>query len=196
MTPPATPSPDAAQPNDGAGRAEPEFLIVGHVTRAHGIKGEVLVTPLTDHEEEVFSPGNEMLLGDADGELEDDSPLLTVGSVRPYKRGLLVRFEGVEDRTTAETMAKRYLLVPSEALGPLEEGEVYYHQLLGMTVVTVTGEEVGRVREVFETEPAHLLEVKAKGRTHLTPFVERIVREIDLERGRLVIEPPPGLLEI
>jgi len=154
------------------------------------------VTPLTDHEEEVFSPGNEMLLGDADGELEDDSPLLTVGSVRPYKRGLLVRFEGVEDRTTAETMAKRYLLVPSEALGPLEEGEVYYHQLLGMTVVTVTGEEVGRVREVFETEPAHLLEVKAKGRTHLIPFVERIVREIDLERGRLVIEPPPGLLEI
>lgn len=196
MTPPGTPSPDASQPQDGASRAEPEFLIVGHVTRAHGIKGEVLVAPLTDREEAVFLPGSEMLLGDADGELEDDAPLVTVASARPYRRGWLVRFEGVDDRTAAETMVRRYLLVPAEALGPLEEGEVYYHQLLGMVVVTVTGEEVGRVREVYETEPAHLLEVAGAGRTHLIPFVERIVREIDVERGRLVIEPPPGLLEI
>jgi 16S rRNA processing protein RimM len=81
-------------------------------------------------------------------------------------------------------------------VAPLEEGEVYYHQLLGLEVVTLGGEVVGCVREVYETEPAHLLEVKGPERSHLIPFVKRIVKQVDLAAGRLLIEPPPGLLEI
>ncbi len=191
--------PDAAPRESGRERgpaSEPEHLVVGQVTKAHGTRGEVFVWPLTDEVEAVYSPGREVELGDAEGELESDSPTLVVERQRPFKRGLLVKFEGYDDRTSVEGLSQRYLLVPIESLRPLAEGEVYYHQLLGCEVVTVDGQVVGRVREVYETEPAELLDVKGAGRSHLIPFVERIVEEVDVEGGRIVIRPPPGLLEL
>lgn len=198
--PGSAPDPDAARrSSDEAvdGRSEgPEYLVVGHITRPHGVKGELYVDPLTDEPDEVFAPEREVLLGDGDGELEPDAPELVVERVRPFKRGLLVKFEGFEDRTAVEPFAQRYLLVAREHLRPLEEGEVYYHQLLGLQVETVGGDVVGRVREVYDTEPAELLDVKGAGRSHLIPFVERVVKEVDVEGGRIVIEPPPGLLEL
>ena len=64
-------------------------------------------------------------------------------------------------------------------------------------MVTADGEMVGQVQEVFETHPAHLLEVKSEhGKIHLVPFAERIVKKVDVERGEVVIKPPPGLLDI
>ncbi|MFS8638758.1 MAG: ribosome maturation factor RimM [Gemmatimonadota bacterium] len=180
---------------DPAG-AEPDHLVVGHISRPHGIRGEVLVSPLTDEVEDVYEPGRELRLGDEEGELDADAPPLVVERWRPYRQGLLVKFEGYDDRTSVEPLAKRYLLAPIESLRPLEEGEVFYHQLLGCEVVTVEGEVVGRVREVYEVEPADLLDVKGDGRSVLIPFVERIVEEVDVEAGRIVINPPPGLLDL
>lgn len=178
------------------GRAEPEFLVVGQVTKPHGTKGEVFVWPLTEDPQELFAEGEELILGDAEGGVDEASTMLRVESVREFKRGLLVKWEGYGDRTAVTPLGGRYLLVPTGRLAPLEEGEVYYHQLLGLEVVTVEGEVVGRVREVYETEPAHLLEVKGPEKVHLIPFVKRIVQRVDLDAGRLVIKPPPGLLEI
>lgn len=186
---------DALPPAPGE-RGEPEFLVVGQVTKPHGTKGEVFVWPLTEHPEDIFAEGREVLLGDASGTLGSDPETLTVETSRPFKRGLLVRWEGYADRTAVTPFGGRYLLVSAGELAPLEEGEVYYHQLLGLEVVTVEGEVVGRVREVYETDPAHLLEVKGPERLHLIPFVKRIVKQVDLEAGRLVIAPPPGLLDI
>jgi len=183
--------------DDGPAPAdEPEHLIVGHVARAHGIRGEVLVSPLTDEVDDVYAPGRELTLGDEDGELDADAPALVVQRSRPYRNGLLVKFEGYDDRTSVEPLAHRYLLAPIESLRPLEEGEVFYHQLLGCEVVTVDGEVVGRVREVYDAEPADLLDVKGDGRSVLIPFVERIVEEVDVEAGRIVINPPPGLFDL
>lgn len=186
-----------AAPRDPADAAEePDHLIVGRIAKPHGIRGEVLVSLLTDEAEDVYAPGRELRLGDEEGELDADAPTLVVEKQRPYKRGLLVKFEGYDDRTAVEPFARHYLLAPIESLRPLEEGEVYYHQLLGMEVVTVEGEVVGRVREVFDADPADLLEVKGAGRSVLIPFVERIVEEVDVEAGRIVINPPPGLLDL
>jgi 16S rRNA processing protein RimM len=80
---------------------------------------------------------------------------------------------------------------------PAAEDEVFYHELLGMRVETVAGVVAGVVREVFETEPHHLLEVvDDDGHKRLIPFAARIVRTIDRDGRRLVIDPPPGLLEL
>lgn len=182
---------------DAGERATPGHLVVGHITKAHGTKGELFVWPLTDRPKEVFAPGHQLLLGDDDGSVDDDAAVVVVESVRPFKRGLLVKLEEFESREDADTLAQRYLLLPTEAVPPLEPGEVFYHDLLGMTVVTVSGERVGRVREVFETEPHHLLEVKSDtGRLHLVPFAQRIVRSVDVAEKTIVIDPPEGLLEI
>jgi 16S rRNA processing protein RimM len=177
--------------------AAPEHLIVGHITKPHGTKGEVFVLPLTDEPDAVFGRDATLLLGDARGELGDAAEAIVVEDARAFKRGVLVKFAGVDDRDAAGTLSGRYLLLGAEALRPLEEGELFYHQLLGATVETVDGRFVGRVREVFETEPAHLLEVKGDdGKLHLVPFVERIVKTVDAEKRRILIDPPAGLLDL
>jgi 16S rRNA processing protein RimM len=182
----------------GAGEpAAPEHLIVGHITKPHGTKGEVFVMPLTDEPDVVFGEAVALLLGDAGGELGDAAAAIVVESARAFKRGVLVKFAGVNDRDAAGALSGRYLLRETERLRPLEEGELFYHQLLGATVETVGGHHVGKVREVFETQPAHLLEVKGEdGKLHLVPFVERIVKTVDAEKRRILIDPPAGLLDL
>ena len=175
---------------------EPEFLVVGHLTKAHGTRGDLLVQPLTDRPEEVFAEGKRVLIGDETGAPGAVPLERVVTRGRPYKRGWMVSLEGLTDRTAAEELRGRYLLVPATERGEPEEGEFFYHQLLGLRVETVEGEVVGRVREVYETEPQHMLEVKGEGRLHLVPFDRRIVKAVELEEGRLVIDPPEGLLEL
>jgi 16S rRNA processing protein RimM len=180
-----------------AGAAQPEHLVVGHITKPHGTKGEVFVWPLTDEPEALFVAGVVLLLGDEAGRLADAADELVIERSRPFKRGMLVKFGGLDDRDAVGELGGRYLVAALDMLRPLEEGELFYHQLLGAAVETVAGERVGTVREVFDTEPAHLLEVKsAEGKLHLIPYIARIVKEVDAESRRIVIDPPPGLLEL
>lgn len=176
---------------------QPTHLVVGHVTKPHGTKGELFVWPLTDDVESVFAEGRELLVGDENGQLDAEREPLKVETTREFKRGVLVRFEGLADRNAVDDLARRYLLLPVEELAAPGEDEVYYHQLIGMKVVTSEGQPVGSIGEVYETHPAHLLEVKGEsGKTHLIPFAERIVKKVDVERGEIVIKPTPGLLDI
>jgi 16S rRNA processing protein RimM len=181
---------------DAGERPSPEHLVVGHVAKPHGTKGELFVWPLTDRPDEVLAAGSTVLVGGADGELGDEPGEVRIEASRPFKRGVLVRLAGCEGRAAVAALAGRYLFKPITALGALEEGEVFYHQLIGAEVVTVDGEVVGRVREVFETQPAHLLQVRGGAKEHLIPFAQRIVKSVDVEAGRIVIRPPPGLLEL
>ncbi|HSJ13648.1 MAG TPA: ribosome maturation factor RimM [Longimicrobiales bacterium] len=177
--------------------APPEHLVVGHITKPHGTRGELFVWPLTDRPETVFEVGRRLLVGDSDGQLGPDAAEVRVVSSRAFKRGVLVGLEGLSGRDAAETLAGRYLLAPLSTLPEREEGEVFYHELLGLRVETVAGAAVGTVREVFEVAPADLLEVVASdGRVHLIPFAAHVVRNVDVAGGRLVIEPPAGLLEL
>lgn len=175
---------------------EPEFLVVGHLTKPHGTRGDLLIRPLTDKPEEVFAEGRRVIVGDERGSVGKSPEERVVERARPYKRGWLAKLERVEDRNAAVELTGRYLLVPAAERGEPEEGEFFYHQLLGLEVETTGGEVVGRVREVYETEPRHILEVKGADRMHLVPFDRRIVVAVELEEGRLVIDPPEGLLEL
>jgi 16S rRNA processing protein RimM len=178
-------------------RSTPSYLVVGHLNKPHGTKGEIFVWPLTDHPEETFTPGVVLLVGDNSGNQPDPTrPSLAIVGSRPFRKGFLLRVEGVEDRTAAEALQGRYLLRPVEELKEPGEGEVFYHQLLGMRVVTVGGEEIGRIVEVYELRPADLLEVRGPRKTRFIPFLESIVREVDAEKGVMVIDPPDGLLDL
>ena len=178
-----------------AGRQSPRFLAVGHLSRAHGTKGELFVRPLTDHPDGVYAPGVVLRLGDR--EPDPDMPALRIESVRSVRDGFLVGFGGVEDRNRAELLRGRYLFREAAELEPLAEDEVFYHDLLGMSVVTVDGIELGEVTEVFETQPADLLEVRHEdGGEHLIPLRKGLVVQLDLDVRRLVIDPPEGLLDL
>lgn len=177
--------------------AEPAHLVVGHVNKAHGTKGEVFVWPLTDNPGYVFAPGVALLLADPEGHDPDpDAPRLRVESARDFRRGFLVRFGGVDTRDAAESLKDRYLMAARTALPEPEEGELFYHQLLGLRVERIDGGVIGRVREVYELRPRHMLEVFTGTGTVLIPLAAHIVRRVDVDAGVIVVDPPEGLLDL
>jgi 16S rRNA processing protein RimM len=188
----------AAEPGAGPRSAHaPRHLVVGHISKAHGTRGELFVWPLTDHPDTVFAPGRQLLLGDQEGALPADAPSVVIAASRAFKRGRLVKLEGIDDRVDADALARRYLLLSADAVEPAADDELFYHELLTMTVETIDGERIGTVREVFEAVPNDLLEVVSDdGSTRLVPFSARIIRRIDRDGRRLTIDPPPGLLEL
>lgn len=179
------------------GRADPGHLAVGHVVRAHGILGELFVSTLTDHPEGTFAPGVVLRQGDASGlEPDPDLPPLRITEVRPFKDGFLVSFGGVETRSQAETFRGRYLLRPTAELERPGPGEFWHHQLVGLEVVTSQGVRIGVVRELMEVAASVLLAVQDGEREHLIPFRREFIVQVDLDGGRVVVDPPEGLLEL
>lgn len=178
-------------------RADPGFLAVGHLTRAHGILGELFVSLMTDHPEGSFAPGVVLCLADATGLTPDpDLPPLRVESARGFRGGLIVAFAGVETRSEAEALRGRYLLRGIEELEPPAEGEYWQHDLVGLEVFTVQGRRLGTVRMLYELAPSDLLEVSGEDKEYLIPFREEIVVEVDVDGGRMVVDPPEGLLDL
>lgn len=180
------------------GRADPRYLVVGHLNRPHGTKGEIFVWSLTDHPESTYAPGVILYLGSGEsGEPDPDLPPLRIDEVRPFRKGFLVSFGGMDDRSAAERYQGHYLLRALEDLEPPADDELFYHELVGLTVRTADGRRVGVVREVFELRPADLLEVtRDDGRPVMIPFVRDLLVEVDLDEGVLVIDPPAGLLDL
>jgi 16S rRNA processing protein RimM len=178
-------------------RSEPssagvQLLLVGRVAKAHGIGGELAVDVHTDAPDERFSPGAVLSARLRDRSVRD----LTVSTVRAHSGRLLVRFEEVPDRTMAETLRGAQLLVDAADLPPSEDPDEFYdHELEGLTAVLADGTEVGKVREIARSPGAELIVIdRPDGREALVPFVREIVPEVDVPGGRLVLDPPDGLL--
>jgi 16S rRNA processing protein RimM len=166
-------------------------LVVGRIGRAHGIKGEVTVEVRTDEPELRLGPGAVLATDPA------SAGPLTIETGRVHSGRLLLRFEGVKERNAAEALRNVLLIadVDPEEL-PEDPEEFYDHQLMDLDVVTVDGTEVGRITEITHLPYQDLLIVKRPdGSEVMIPFVEEIVPEIDLEEQRVVIAPPPGLLD-
>jgi len=179
------------------GREDPKFLVVGHLNKPHGTKGELFVWPLTDHPESVFAPGVSLSIGDEEARApEPDRAPLRIEAVRPFRKGYLVSFAGVSDRDGAERLRGHYLLSAIDAVPPLAPGELFYHQLLGMSVRTKEGASVGEVVEVYELHPAHLLQVRGPAGDVMVPFLKDVVVEIDVDARSMTIDPPEGLLDL
>ena len=174
----------------------PQNLVVGHLNKAHGTKGEIFIWPLTDHPESTFAPGVVLYLGDANGDLPTDPPTLRIDASRPYRRGFLVRFEGVHDRGRVQALLGRYVLRGIDQLEKPAEDEVFYHDLLGMQVETVEGERVGEVIEIYELNPADLLEIRGPEKDFMIPYVAEMIKSVSVEDNRIVLDPPPGLLDV
>lgn len=174
------------------GGAAGGYLLVGEIRRAHGIRGECRVLPTTDHPESVYAPGRVLALGSPAGEVAAEFGAVTVVSARPFKGELIVRFREVRDRSIAEAFRARTLLIPREEAQPLATGEYFVSDLVGLEVRTVAGDPVGRVQEVYEVGTVRLLGVEDGGEERLLPFRKEIVKDVDLVRRVVTIDPPAG----
>lgn len=172
----------------------PELIIVGRVRKAHGIRGDLVVEPITDEPDAVFAPGRRVIAGTASGDPAKDRRELHVTAASPFKGGLIVHLEEVTDRNAAEQWRDRFLLVPADELQPLGADEVYVHELPGMTVELETGEPVGKVIATYELPQGLMLDVQRDANTVLIPY-DRVVTHLDRAARLLRIDPPAGLLD-
>jgi 16S rRNA processing protein RimM len=161
---------------------------VGRILRAHGIRGEVVV--------ERFGEGEEVLGTGArvHGHKGSLRMTLEVEGAKPHKQDFIVAFAGVVDRNEAEALKGTTLLVEADRLPPLPEGTYYNFQLEGLTVKTVDGEVLGTLEAVLDTGAHPVLTVRGNRGEVLLPSVEEVVREVDLEKGLMIVELMPGLL--
>jgi 16S rRNA processing protein RimM len=173
----------------GAGEAD-KMVCLGRIVAAHGVQGWVGIETYTEQAEEIAAYGT---LSDERGETE-----FVIADMRMGPKGILVRLEGVSDRNQAEDLKGTRLYVPRAALPKIREKEAYYHaDLIGLAALHTDGSEMGRIVGVQNFGAGDLLEIKAAGKadTVLVPFTKKAVPEVDVRGGRVVIDPPLGLLD-
>lgn len=160
-------------------------VVVGLVTKAHGLRGEVLVEIRSDNPDR-WAPGSVVL--------DEAGRRLTVGGVRGRAGRAIVTFEEVGDRDAAEALRGRTLVVPVSWLPPLPAGEYWPHELEGCEVVTESGRILGRVTDVVPN-PANDLWVAAdeRGTETIVPAIRDVVAEVDVWAKRILVRDVPGL---
>ncbi len=183
--------------------SKPEYAIVGLIRKAQGIRGEVVIEPLTDKPDVVFATGSRVFAGTSDGDLaivkdvrgEEETPTLTVSGSKPFKKGLIVQFEELQDRDSAELWRGRYLLAPFSELPPLQQDQVYLHDLIGMAVVGMNGEQLGAVTTFYELPQGILLDVQAARGSVMIPYRPEIIVRTDIQARAIVINDTLGFLD-
>jgi 16S rRNA processing protein RimM len=163
-------------------------VCVGVVTGPHGVGGAVRIKSFTARPEDIAAYGP---LADESGTQRLD--LRLVGAAK----GVLIgRLFGVEDRNRAEALRGLRLYLPRAALPPPEEEEYYHADLIGLDAVRADGTPIGRVRAVHDFGAGDTLEIARNGAPPaMVPFTRAVVPAVEIEAGRLVVEPPPGLLD-
>ena len=171
-----------------------DWLPVGKVVAVQGLKGELRINPASEFPERFTEPGTRWLKarGKAPKEIE-----LKSGRQLPGKSVFVVRFAGVENREAAEALVGQTLMVPADDRPELGEGEFHLLDLVGLEArLSADGAAIGTVSDLI-SGGNELLEIKnIDGRTHLIPLVHEIVPDINIDEGWIIINPPPGLLDL
>jgi 16S rRNA processing protein RimM len=168
------------------------LVVIGEITRPHGLHGEMRVTPLTDHPER-FEAVTDCVLWD---QARDTREPCRITGARRQGAAVLLSLAGCETVEAAGALVGRLLALPEAEALPLPPGQFYPWQLEGCRVLTDDGREVGRVTRIEQSAAQDLWVVSDGTRECLIPAVAEIVLEVDVAAGRVVIRPPAGLLEL
>jgi 16S rRNA processing protein RimM len=163
---------------------------VAKIGAAHGIRGEV----------RLFVDADDPLAVKKLGALEDEtgSQQFRIAALREGNGHLIVRFEGIADRDSAERLTNLELFVPRERLPKQKDANTFYQaDLVGLRVESIDGVELGTIAAVRNFGAGDLLEIaRAKGgATFMIPFVAQFVPSVDIKGGRVVVDPPEGTVD-
>jgi 16S rRNA processing protein RimM len=172
--------------------AEPDagVVAVGRIGPARGLRGDVFVEPWTDDPAGRFAAGSVLRTEPAEA-----GPLTVEASQQGGK--LVVHFAGVSDRGAAEALHGVRLVVPATDRPVIDDPDEFYaSDLVGLAARTVSGTQLGQVREVLDLAGADYLVLDVDGRERLVPFVAAIVPTVDVAGGIVLIDPPEGLFDL
>ena len=151
---------------------------------AFGVRGDLKIEPLAP--DNVFAPGRTVFTGQTERKIE---------RVRRADRFRHLKFVDIDNREQAAELRGLYLLAPESSLDPPDDDTFYHFQLIGLRVVTTSGEDLGEITDIMTTGANEVFVLQNGKKELLIPAIEDVVREVDVEGGRMVIEPIPGLLD-
>jgi len=163
---------------------------IGKIVNTHGIRGELKVKRITDFEER-FTPGETVYIKES----AKETPFI-IESHRVHKGFDLIKLETLDNVNDAENYKGLYLQIHEEQQEELNENEFYYHEIIGSDVVTQSGEHIGQIKDILAPGANDVWVVKRPGKKDgYIPFIESVVKEVDTENKKVVIEPMEGLLD-
>jgi 16S rRNA processing protein RimM len=169
-----------------------KWFNVGKIVNTHGIRGEIRVISTTDFPEERYAKGNSLFIFLQN---EKDPIEVKVSGHRVHKNFDLLTFEGYSNVNHVERFKGATVRIPEEQHGELNEGEFYYHEIIGCSVETVDGEKLGKIKEILSTGANDVWVIQRNGvKDALIPYIKDVVQKIDIDNKLIIIQPMEGLL--
>ena len=166
-----------------------KYLEIGQIVNTFGIKGMVKIKPFTDDINR-FDKLKKVYIKNKDGKKE-----YQIQEVKYHKNMVLMKLEGIDTVEQADLLRQSYLLVNRDDEEPLEEGVYYIVDLIGLEVYTDEGVLLGNVDDIFNTGSNDIYVVKdGKGKQILLPGIPEVLKNVDLEKGRITVHLIPGLM--
>ncbi|EFV35914.1 16S rRNA processing protein RimM [Gemella morbillorum M424] len=167
-------------------------LKVGKIVNTHSLKGEVKVISSTDFEEERFKKGSKLLITRGNQLIRE----VVVQSYRNHKNFLLVKFEGIDSVEEAEKLKNLQIKIDSDKVGELEENEFYFHQIIGCEVFDENDKNLGEIIDILTPGANDVWVIKGEnGKEILIPYIEDVVKKIDITNKKVNIEVMEGLID-
>lgn len=167
-----------------------DIVQIGKILRPHGLNGAVVIRIFGDNPRNL-KPGIKVALTPDDSEFTS----VTIESVVPYKNSYRVVFREINDRASAERICRKMLGIPRHSLDKLPDDRYYVFDLVGCRVFTEEGEDKGCVDDVMDNPGHDLLKIIDDDKSYLVPLVKKFVKSIDVQKGKIIIDPIEGLLD-
>jgi len=167
-----------------------ELLEIGRIVRCHGLAGRVKVLSYLESQETLDSLP-EVFVGKTCAETVP----FAVDAVQPGREFFILKLGGIDDRDAAAGLVRSSVWIPSGGMKQLPEGEYYWREIIGLQVVTESGQSLGRIESVFPTGSNDVYVCRAGGKEILLPAIGEVIRKIDTDHGIMVVRLLKGLTE-
>ena len=166
------------------------IVALGEIVTTHGIGGWLKLNPYNSESPLLLSLRDAILVKD------NTRTAVQIESARPHRRQILLKLCGIDDIESALQWVGSTLSVPEEALATPAPGQYYHYQVIGLEVFHTNGARIGTLKEIWSTPANELYVVAGIDKEHLIPAVKEIIAEVDLAAGRMIVDPPAGLLDL
>ncbi len=172
-------------------KALSNFLVLGEVVRPHGLKGLLQIRSFARSPDSFLEAG-EVFLKDHSGKTR----CFRVLSAKPHKKGLLLALDGLNSIDVAEQFRGAQVLAEKQAFKKEEDGEYFWHELLGLSVYLDTGDYIGKISQIIPTGSNDVYVVREGKKEFLIPGIYEVVKKIDLAAGKMIVCPLEGMLDL
>ncbi|MBN2410292.1 16S rRNA processing protein RimM [candidate division KSB1 bacterium] len=181
---------DTIKSADHSRKSLPDFVIIGKITRPHGVRGTLRVEPITDDPQR-YNLLSQIYIHSNKG----PRTLYTIENVQTVNRYILLNLQDINTRNDAEAFRGCYIEIPRQECIPLPEGEHYYFELIGFSVISNQGKEIGELQDVYSYPANDVYVVKNNEKEILIPAVDEFIDHVDYKTGTITINPIEGLLD-